>query len=121
MKFNVGVISFIFLVGSIAADDVTTRLMYDSMAKVVGENSYPENWYNITYLNINIHYQYIIHSTLRWSERDICFNQISPSLIDTLNLGWQVNHRIKFIKILTSSKILSPGYDKILGNKGISN
>ena len=46
MKFNVGVISFIFLVGSIAADDVTTRLMYDSMAKVVGENSYPENWYN---------------------------------------------------------------------------
>ena len=56
MKFNVGVISFIFLVGSIAADDVTTRLMYDSMAKVVGENSYPENWYNITNLNINIHY-----------------------------------------------------------------
>ena len=103
MKFNVGVISFIFLVGSIAADDVTTRLMYDSMAKVVGENSYPENWYNITHLNINIHsieFNSIIHSKLRWSEREICFNQISPSLIDTLNLGWQVNNIIKLIKIL---------------------
>ena len=107
MKFNVGVISFIFLVGSIAADDVTTRLMYDSMAKVVGENSYPENWYNITYLNINIHYQYIIHLILRWSEREICFNQISPSLIDTLNLGWQVNNRIKLIKILTLKNFIS--------------
>lgn len=51
------------------ADDVTTRLMYDSMARLVGDtDGYPESW---------------------WMERQECFNTISPTLIDTLDLAWQ--------------------------------
>ena len=26
------------------ADDLTTRLMYDSMARLVGDTEYPESW-----------------------------------------------------------------------------
>ena len=26
------------------AEDLTTRLMYDSMARLVGDTEYPENW-----------------------------------------------------------------------------
>ena len=59
----------ILSVGTCRASDVTTRLMYDSMAKLVGDNEgYPESW---------------------WMERRECFSTISPTLIDTLDLAWQ--------------------------------
>ena len=59
----------ILSVGTCRASDVTTRLMYDSMARLVGDSDgYPESW---------------------WMERQECFNSISPTLIDSLDLAWQ--------------------------------
>ena len=34
----------LFTVKGALGDDVTTRLMYDSMAQLVGDASYPDNW-----------------------------------------------------------------------------
>jgi len=56
------------VVQSVAGADVITRMMYDTMSQLVGESKYPDNW---------------------WHERQHCFNSISPTLIDTLDLAWQ--------------------------------
>jgi len=58
----------LFTVKGALGDDVTTRLMYDSMAQLVGDASYPDNW---------------------WNERQECFDRLSPNLIDTMDLAWQ--------------------------------
>ena len=44
-----------------------TRLMYDSMAQLVGEPGYPETW---------------------WEERQSCLSSISPGLPDSLERAW---------------------------------
>ena len=31
----------------VTGEDVNTRLMYDSMSQLVGDDSYPEKWYNL--------------------------------------------------------------------------
>ena len=41
----ISLILFIFLVKDSHCDVVTTRLMYDSMAQLVGDSSYPDAWY----------------------------------------------------------------------------
>ena len=52
-----------------SAENNVTRAMYDSMAQLVGESSYPDLW---------------------WSQRQTCFHSISPGLSDTLDLAWKV-------------------------------
>ena len=60
---------FCILLTFAKCDDTVTRMMYDSMSMLVGEDTYPESL---------------------WIERQECFNKISPGLIDTLDLAWQV-------------------------------
>ena len=35
----------LFLISEFKCDDLTTRQMYDSMARLHGDLSYPDNWY----------------------------------------------------------------------------
>ena len=53
----------------VRCDDTVTRYMYDTMSQLVGDQMYPDTW---------------------WTERQQCFDKISPGLIDTLDLAWQV-------------------------------
>ena len=53
----------------VRCDDTVTRYMYDTMSQLVGDQMYPDTW---------------------WVERQQCFDKISPGLIDTLDLAWQV-------------------------------
>ena len=50
-------------------EESVTRAMYDSMAQLVGEPSYPDLW---------------------WSERQTCFDSLSPGLSHTLEMAWKV-------------------------------
>jgi len=68
MKLLGTILSLSLLLTSGICDDSVTRMMYDSMTMLVGEETYPESW---------------------WLERQECFNKISPGLIDTLDLAWQ--------------------------------
>ena len=61
-----------------------TRLMYDTMAQLVGDPAYPDTWYNV------LTSAQCPHSTRRWAERQECFSRISPGLLDTMDLAWQV-------------------------------
>ena len=66
---SLSVVLLLMVIDGSESDDITTRQMYDSMARLVGEeDGYPEYW---------------------WTERQECFNSISPTLIDTLDLAWQ--------------------------------
>ena len=67
MKIQIFLQLFFFLATS--GEESVTRAMYDSMAQLVGEPAYPELW---------------------WSERQTCFQKISPGLSDTLELAWKV-------------------------------
>ena len=40
----------IWMLHIVTGEDVTTRLMYDSMSQLVGDDSYPEKWYNFQLL-----------------------------------------------------------------------
>ena len=46
MKINMFILiqTTILLLNCCNAEDLTTRLMYDSMARLVGDTEYPENW-----------------------------------------------------------------------------
>ena len=71
MKMKIQIcLSFHFLLFvSSSADQSVTRSMYDSMAQLVGETSYPDLW---------------------WSERQTCFDSLSPGLSNTMEKAWKV-------------------------------
>ena len=67
MKIQICVAFHFLLLLSTSAEESVTRTMYDSMAQLVGEPSYPDLW---------------------WSERQTCFDSLSPDLSDTLEMAW---------------------------------
>ena len=56
---------FFLAVGTVAGEVSLSRRMYDSMARLVGEEEYPATW---------------------WEEREQCLAIISPSLTDRSSL-----------------------------------
>ena len=66
MKQQICLQFFFFLTTS--GEATVSRAMYDSMAQLVGEQAYPDLW---------------------WDQRQTCFEKISPGLSDTLELAWQ--------------------------------
>ena len=58
---------FFLAVGRVAGEVSLSRRMYDSMARLVGEEEYPATW---------------------WQERQECLALISPSLTNRLELAW---------------------------------
>ena len=69
MKIQICVAFHFLLLLSTTAEESVTRAMYDSMAQLVGEPSYPDLW---------------------WSERQTCFDSLSPGLSHTLEMAWKV-------------------------------
>ena len=69
---KLSVFQFVLLISSwswSSGESSLTRALYDSMAQLVGEQVYPDLW---------------------WDQRQTCFNNISPGLSDTLELAWKV-------------------------------
>ena len=58
---------FFLAVGRVAGEGSLSRRMYDSMARLVGEEEYPATW---------------------WEEREQCLATISPRLTERLELAW---------------------------------
>ena len=44
----------IWMLHIVTGEDVTTKLMYDSMSQLVGDDSYPEKWYNFQSLLLEL-------------------------------------------------------------------
>ena len=110
-----------------------TRLMYDTMAQLVGDTKYPDTWYNVLTSQCTVTRLF----TRRWAERQECFSRISPGLLDTMDLAWQV-HRVAVQRFWSLADLGArrsfyqspnnvkhpftntnqPGHDSILGDEG---
>ena len=69
--------AFLLLPVVVVGEESITRRMYDSMAQLVGEPSYPDLW---------------------WSERQTCFDSLSPGLSHTLEMAWKVILVVAYVR-----------------------